>query len=152
MRLGLDPVRLNQSRLTAGDVVAALATQNVAIPAGAIGSAPIRSDQPYQISISAQGRFRSPADFAKLILRSNADGGFVRLRDVGRVELGAESYAQDLRLSGADAVGVGILTLPSANALQVEHDVQATMKRLSQRFPHRIYFKVGFDAAPFGSE
>ncbi|MDB5092642.1 MAG: efflux system, inner rane transporter CmeB [Candidatus Eremiobacteraeota bacterium] len=152
MRLWLDPVRLNQSRLTAGDVVAALSTQNVQVPAGAIGTAPIRTDQPYQISIRALGRLHDPAEFGKLILRANPDGGFVRLRDVGRVDLGAESYAQDLRLSGADAVGVGILTLPSANALQVEHDVLETMNRLSQRFPHGVYFKTGFDAAPFVSE
>jgi hydrophobic/amphiphilic exporter-1 (mainly G- bacteria), HAE1 family len=152
MRLWLNPVRLNQDHLTASDVVNALSSQNVAIPAGAIGTAPIRGDQPYQISINAQGRFRSVADFGDLILRSNPDGGFIRLRDVGRVELGAESYAQDLRLSGKDAVGVAILTLPSANALQVEQDVLATMERLSKRFPAGVYYKVGFDAAPFVSE
>jgi HAE1 family hydrophobic/amphiphilic exporter-1 len=152
MRLWLDPIRLSQNHLTASDVVNALTAQNAAIPAGAIGSAPIRSDQPYQITINAQGRFRTPADFGNMILRSDPDGGFVRLRDIGRVELGAESYAQDLRLSNADAIGVGVLTLPSANALQVEHDVLATMQRLAQRFPPGVYYKVGFDAAPFVSE
>ena len=149
MRLWLDPTRLNLSRVTAGDVVSALQTQNVQIAAGAIGAAPIRSDQPYQVSIRALGRLHSADDFSNLILRSNPDGGFVRLRDVGRVELGAESYAQDLRLSGADAVGIGILTLPSANALQVERDVLAAIQRLSARFPHGVYYKTGFDAAPF---
>ncbi|BDE06642.1 multidrug efflux RND transporter permease subunit [Vulcanimicrobium alpinum] len=149
MRLWLDPTRLNLSRVTAGDVVSALQTQNVQIAAGAIGAAPIRSDQPYQVSIRALGRLHSGDDFGNLILRSNPDGGFVRLRDVGRVELGAESYAQDLRLLGADAVGIGILTLPSANALQVERDVLAAMQRLSARFPHGVYYKTGFDAAPF---
>jgi hydrophobic/amphiphilic exporter-1 (mainly G- bacteria), HAE1 family len=152
MRLWLDPVRLNQSHLTASDVVAALQTQNVQIAAGAIGSAPIRADQPYQISVRAIGRLRTPEQFGNLILRSNPDAGFVRLRDVGRVELGAESYAQDLRLSGNDAIGVAVLTLPSANALQVASDVRATMDKLSQRFPHGITYQFGFDATPFVSE
>jgi len=152
MRLWLDPTRLNLSRITATDVVTALTNQNVEIAAGAIGSAPIRTDQPYQISIQASGRLRTPQDFGAMILRTNPDGGFVRVRDVGRVELGAESYAQDLRLSGTDAVGIAILTLPSANALQVERDVLATMERLSARFPHGVYYKVGFDAAPFVSD
>ena len=152
MRLWLDPVRLNQSHLTAADVVAALQTQNVQVAAGSIGSAPIRTDQPYQISIRAIGRLRTPAEFGGLILRANPDAGFVRLRDVGRVELGAESYAQDLRLSGKDAVGIAILTLPSANALQVAGDVSATMERLSQHFPAGVHYRTGFDATPFVAE
>ncbi len=152
MRLWLDPTRLNLNRITATDVVTALTNQNVEIAAGAIGSAPIRTDQPYQISIQASGRLRTPQDFGAMILRTDPDGGFVRLRDVGRVELGAENYAQDLRLSGTDAVGVAILTLPSANALQVERDVLGTMERLAARFPHGVYYKVGFDAAPFVSD
>ncbi|HEY0614733.1 MAG TPA: efflux RND transporter permease subunit, partial [Candidatus Elarobacter sp.] len=152
MRLWLDPVRLNQSHLTAADVVTALQTQNVQVPAGAIGSAPIRTDQPYQISIRALGRLRDPAQFGRLILRANPDGGFVRLRDVGRVELGAESYAQDLRLSGKDAIGVAVLTLPTANALQVATDVRAAMDKLSSRFPDGMYYRFGFDATPFVSE
>ncbi|HYW53295.1 MAG TPA: efflux RND transporter permease subunit, partial [Dongiaceae bacterium] len=91
-------------------------------------------------------------DFGNLILRSNPDAGFVRLRDVGRVELGAESYAQDLRLDGKDAIGIAVLTLPSANALQVATDVRKTMDRLQGRFPHGITYRFGFDATPFVSE
>ena len=87
-----------------------------------------------------------------MILRSNPDAGFVRLRDVGRVELGAESYAQDLRLDGKDAIGIAVLTLPSANALQVATDVRKTMDRLQGRFPHGITYRFGFDATPFVSE
>jgi len=152
MRLWLDPTRLNSNHLSASDVTAALQTQNVQIAAGSIGSAPIRTDQPYQISVRAIGRLRTPAEFGNLILRSNPDAGFVRLRDVGRVELGAESYAQDLRLDGKDAIGVAVLTLPSANALQVAADVRATMNRLEQRFPHGITYQFGFDATPFVAE
>ncbi|HEX3551345.1 MAG TPA: efflux RND transporter permease subunit [Candidatus Elarobacter sp.] len=152
MRLWLDPPRLNQSHLTATDVVNALQTQNVQVAAGAIGSAPIRSDQPYQISVRALGRFSDPSQFAQLILRANPDGGFVRLRDVGRVELGAESYAQDLRLSGKDAIGIAVLTLPSANALQVASDVRGAMDKLATRFPAGMSYRVGFDATPFVSE
>ncbi|HTD36154.1 MAG TPA: efflux RND transporter permease subunit, partial [Candidatus Limnocylindrales bacterium] len=152
MRLWLDPTRLNQNHLTASDVVSALQTQNVQIAAGSIGSAPIKSDQPYQISVRAIGRLRTQDEFGNLILRSNPDAGFVRLRDVGRVELGAESYAQDLRLSGQDAIGIAVLTLPTANALQVASDVRATMNRLQSRFPQGITYKFGFDATPFVAE
>ncbi len=152
MRLWLDPTRLNQNHLTASDVVNALQTQNVQVAAGAIGSAPIRTDQPYQISVRAIGRMRTAEEFGNLILRANPDAGFVRLRDVGRVELGAESYAQDLRLSGQDAIGIAVLTLPSANALQVAGDVRTTMNRLQTRFPHGITYQFGFDATPFVAE
>ena len=152
MRLWLDPTRLNVNHLTASDIVTALQTQNVQIAAGSIGSAPIRSDQPYQISIRALGRLRTSEDFGSLILRSNPDAGFVRLRDVGRVELGAESYSTDLRLSGEDAIGIAVLTLPSANALQVASDVRKTMDKLAGRFPHGITYQFGFDATPFVSE
>ena len=152
MRLWLDPIRLNQSHLTATDVVNALQTQNVQVAAGSIGSAPIRADQPYQISVRALGRLRTAEDFGNLILRANPDAGFVRLRDVGRVQLGAESYAQDLRLSGKDAIGIAVLTLPSANALQVARDVRATMNKLEGRFPAGITYQFGFDATPFVAE
>jgi HAE1 family hydrophobic/amphiphilic exporter-1 len=152
MRLWLDPTRLNQSHLTASDVVAALQTQNVQVAAGAIGSAPMRADQPYQVSVRAIGRLRTAAEFGDLILRSNPDAGFVRLRDVGRVELGAESYAQDLRVSRHDAIGIAVLTLPSANALQVAADVRAAMNRLEERFPAGIKYEFGFDATPFVAE
>ncbi|MBV9407766.1 MAG: efflux RND transporter permease subunit [Candidatus Eremiobacteraeota bacterium] len=152
MRLWLDPLRLNLNHLTASDVVTALQAQNVQVAAGSIGSAPVRTDQPYQISVRAIGRLRTPDEFGNIILRSNPDAGFVRLRDVGRVELGAENYAQDLRLSGKDAIGIAILTLPTANALQVATDVDATMARLSARFPAGMYYKVGFNATPFVAE
>jgi HAE1 family hydrophobic/amphiphilic exporter-1 len=152
MRLWLDPTRLNLNHVTASDVVTALSTQNVTVAAGAIGTAPIRSDQPYQITIRTLGRLQNPEQFGNMILRANPDAGFVRLRDVGRVELGAESYAQDLRLSGSDAIGIAVLTLPSANALQVARDVRSTMDRLQGHFPHGITYKVGFDATPFVSE
>jgi len=152
MRLWLDPTRLNVNHITATDVVNALSAQNVTVAAGAIGTAPIPADQPYQITIRTLGRLQNPEQFGNMILRANPDGGFVRLRDVGRVELGAESYAQDLRLNASDAIGIAVLTLPSANALQVARDVRTTMDRLQGHFPHGITYKVGFDATPFVSE
>ncbi|MEO7040186.1 MAG: efflux RND transporter permease subunit [Candidatus Elarobacter sp.] len=152
MRVWLDPTRMNLNHLTSSDVVAALQVQNVQVAAGSIGSAPIRSDQPYQISVRARGRLRTTTDFGNIILRANPDAGYVRLRDVGRVELGAESYVQDLRLNGKDAIGVAVLTLPSANALQVADDVRTTMARLATHFPHGITYTTGFDTSPFVAE
>jgi HAE1 family hydrophobic/amphiphilic exporter-1 len=152
MRLWLDPTRLNINHLTATDVVNALNAQNVQVAAGAIGAAPIATNQPYQITIQAAGRLRDVNEFNDIILRSNPDGGFVRLKDVGHAQLGAENYAQDLRLSGKDAIGIGVLTLPSANALKVSNDVRDTMDRLAKTFPNGVYYQTGFDATPFVAE
>jgi multidrug efflux pump subunit AcrB len=121
--------------LAAADVVAALQTQNVQVAAGSIGSAPMRADQPYHVSVRAIGRLRTAEEFGNLILRSNPDAGFVRLRDVGRVELGAESYAVDLRVSGSDAIGIAVLTLPSANGIVWWKPVAAITRSNCSRDP-----------------
>ena len=153
MRLWLDPTRLGLNHLSAADVVSALQTQNVQIAAGAIGSAagaarPALPDLgPRDRAAAHPGRVRQPRSCGPTPTR-----GYVRLRDVGRVELGAESYAQDLRLDGSDAIGIAVLTLPSANALQVARDVRATMDRVSRRFPPGLSYRFGFDATPFVAE
>jgi hydrophobic/amphiphilic exporter-1 (mainly G- bacteria), HAE1 family len=100
MRLWLDPARLAARRLTAGDVVNALREQNVQVAAGAVGDAPSREGQPYQISVRAAGRLREVADFENIIVKAGAGGALVRLSDVGTAELGAENYAATLRFTG----------------------------------------------------
>jgi HAE1 family hydrophobic/amphiphilic exporter-1 len=152
MRLWLDPKHLADNGVTAGDVTAALGDQNVQVAAGAIGQAPIPAGQPYQISLSAQGRLSSPAQFEQIILKSNPNGGFVRLRDVGRVELGAETYAQDLRFDGRSAVGLGILALPTSNALDVSKGVRETLERLQRKFPPGMFYEIAFDSTAFVNE
>src|SRR5204863_3649872 len=133
MRLWLDPDRLAGRNITADEVVLALREQNVQVAAGQIGAPPVRTGQTYQISVRAAGRLTEPAEFDNIILKRAADGALVRMKDVGRSELGAESYAQTARYNGRDAVGFGVLLLPTANALQAFRDINVALKRLSQR-------------------
>jgi HAE1 family hydrophobic/amphiphilic exporter-1 len=117
MRLWLDPTRLASRGLTATDVVSALTEQNVQVAAGEVGQPPSIPGQMYQISVRAVGRLTEPSEFDNIILKTGNDGTLIRLKDVGRAELGAESYASNLRFNGHDAIGFGVTQLPGANAL-----------------------------------
>ena len=145
MRLWLDPTRLAARGLTAGDVVNALREQNVQVAAGSVGDAPAREGQTFQISVRAAGRLREVRDFENIIVEAGTGGALVRLRDVGRAELGAETYASQLRFQGFDAVGFGVIQLPTANALDVERAVRAELDRLSTRFPPGMKYQIAFN-------
>src|SRR6202049_4892671 len=145
MRLWLDPVRMAGRALTAPDVVAALSEQNVEVAAGQVGQQPARQGQQYQISVRAVGRLSEPTQFDNIILKTNADGTLVRLKDVGRAELGAETYSSDLQFNGQDAVGMGVTQLSTANALDVDRRAIAELERLSKKFPPGMHYKVAFD-------
>src|SRR5437870_6752487 len=116
MRLWLDPAKLAQRGLTASAVVNALQEQNVQVAAGQIGQPPSPTGQAYQVSVRAVGRLSEASQFDNIILKTGADGTLVRLKDVGRSELGAEDYGSLLRFNGHDAVGMGLTQLPGANA------------------------------------
>src|SRR5467141_3770928 len=145
MRLWLDPVRMAGRALTAPDVVSALAEQNVEVAAGQVGSQPSLPGQQYQISVRAVGRLSEPAQFDNIILKTNADGTLVRLKDVGRAELGAEDYSSDLQFNGQDAIGLGVTQLSTANALDVDRRAIAELERLSKSFPPGMRYKLAFD-------
>src|SRR6202011_5472573 len=145
MRLWLDPVRMAGRGLTAPDVVNALAEQNVEVAAGQVGQQPARQGQQYQISVRAVGRLSEPTQFDNIILKTNADGTLVRLRDVGRAELGAENYSSDLQFNGQDAIGLGVTQLSTANALDVDRRAIAELERLSKNFPPGMHYKLAFD-------
>lgn len=145
MRLWLDPVRLAARSLTAGDVTAALREQNVQVAAGQVGQQPAPADQAYQISVRAVGRLSDPKEFEHIVVKRAKDGSLIELRDVGRAELGAESYGGQLRYNGTDAMGLGVLQLSNANALQVRRDVQTAMEQLARRFPPGLKYQVAFD-------
>ena len=145
MRLWLDPDRLAARRITAGDVVAALREQNVQVAAGSIGQSPAPSGQMYQLSVRAVGRLREAAEFDNIILKSGEGASLVRLKDVGRAELGAETYSSQLRFQGLEAVGFGVIQLPTANALDVEHAVSSEMDRLAAQFPPGMRYLVAFN-------
>src|SRR5579862_3260327 len=152
MRLWLDPVRMAGRGLTADDVTSALAEQNVEVAAGQVGSQPAPPGQQFQISVRAVGRLSEPAQFDNIILKSNADGTLVRLRDVGHSELGAEDYSSDLDYNGHDAVGLGVTQLSTANALDVHRKCVAELQRLSKRFPPGMKYEIAFDTTDAVSE
>jgi HAE1 family hydrophobic/amphiphilic exporter-1 len=152
MRLWLDPDKLAGRNLTADEVVQALREQNVQVAAGAIGAEPSQEGQSFQISVRAAGRLSDPAQFDNVILKRSSDGALVRIKDVGRSELGSESYTTAMRYNARDGVGFGVLQLPTANSLQVYRDVSAEIARLSRRFPPGLQVKVAFDTTTVVSE
>src|SRR5258706_10875970 len=152
MRLWIDPVRMASRALTADDVVSALGEQNVEVAAGQVGSQPAMPGQDFQISVRAVGRLSETGQFDNIILKSNSDGTLVRLKDVGRAELGAEDYGTDLDYNGRDAAGLGVTQLSTANALDVHRKCLAELERLSKRFPPGMKYEVAFDVTDAVSE
>ncbi len=145
MRLWLDPARLAARGLTAGDALNALRDQNVAIAAGMVGASPAPAGQAYQVSVRAVGRLSEPEEFERIILKTGADGTNVLLKDVGRVEIGAEDYSGKLRFNRQESVGLGVFALPSANALDVDKAVRTELERLAKNFPPGMTYRVAFD-------
>ena len=145
MRLWLDPARLAARGVTAGDVVGALREQNLQVAAGALGDAPAATDQAYNLSIRVRGRLTEPAQFEEVVVKAGEGGDLVRVRDVGRVELGAETYSSNLRFVGLEASGMGIQLLPTANALEVYQGVMEEMARLEKAFPPGLEWRLAFD-------
>ena len=145
MRLWLDPPRLAARGITAGDVVNALREQNVNVAAGSVGDSPAREGQSYQISVRAAGRLRESSEFDNIIVKAGADGTLVRLRDVGRAELGAESYSSVMRFNAQDGVGLAVTALPTANALAVQQGVTEELARLSRAFPPGMKVNTAYD-------
>jgi len=145
MRLWLDPARLAARGITAGDVVRALREQNLQVAAGALGDAPADPGQMYNLSVRALGRLTEVSQFEDVVVKAGKDAALVRVRDVGRVELGAETYAANLRFMGLEASGMGIQLLPSANALAVYDGVMKEMARLEKFFPPGLEWRLAFD-------
>src|ERR1700740_3730520 len=134
MRLWLDPQKLAARNLTATDVINALQEQNIEIPSGQLGRPPAPKDQSFQITLRVIGRLSEPKEFESIILK-NTPNGIVQLRDVGRAEIGAESYNTNLEYSGYQGIGLGLLQLSDANALDVDKAGKAALAELSKSFP-----------------
>jgi HAE1 family hydrophobic/amphiphilic exporter-1 len=152
MRLWLDPDKLAGRNITVDEVVQALREQNTQVAAGAIGAEPAPEGHSFQISVRAAGRLTDPAQFDDIILKRSPDGALVRVRDVGRTELGAESYTMASRFNARDAIGIGVLQLPTANALEVYRNVSAEIKRLSARFPPGLKVDIAFETTSVVAE
>src|SRR5687767_14771705 len=145
MRLWLDPARLAARRITASDVVNALREQNLQVAAGALGDAPADANQMFTMSVRTLGRLTEPSQFENVVVKAGRDGALARVRDVGRVELGAETYSANLRFIGLQASGMGIQLLPTANALEVYQGVMKEMARLEKNFPPGLEWRLAFD-------
>ena len=149
MRIWVDPNALASKGLTANDVANALQEQNIQIGAGAIGQEPAPSDQSYQFTVLARGRLETAQEFEDLVLSVGENGSLVRLRDVGRAELGAENYSSAVQILGRPGIGIGIYQLPDSNALDVAEAVNAQMAELSQNFPPGMQAILAFDTTQF---
>jgi len=149
MRLWLNPNSLASRNLTAQDVIDALNEQNLQVGAGQIGQQPTSPDQMYQIDLQAVGRLSGAEEFADMVINTSENGTLVKLRDVGRAELGAENYSSFLRFKGNEGVGLGIFPSPGSNALDVAKVVKAEMIRLRQSFPPGLEYQVAFDTTLF---
>ncbi len=145
MRMWLEPDRLTALGLTATDVIAAIRDQNIQASPGAIGQEPAPSSQQFQYTLTAQGRLTDVDQFKNIILVANSDGSVVRLRDVARVELGAENYGWYGQLNGKPAALLAVYQLPDANALDVAQQIRAEMDRLAQRFPEDLKYQITYD-------
>jgi hydrophobe/amphiphile efflux-1 (HAE1) family protein len=149
MRLWLNPDRLASLGLTAGDVADAVREQNLQAAAGQIGQPPAPRGQQFQYTVTTRGRLTTPAEFEDIVLRTRSDGSVVRMRDVGRVELGAQSYGSFGRVAGKPAALVGIFQLPNANALQVSRGVQQAMARIAPGFPSGVAHTRPYNTTEF---
>ena len=138
------PTKLAARQLTAADVVSALQEQNVEIPAGQLGRPPADPKQNFQVTLRVVGRLSDPKEFENIILK-NTPNGIVQLKDVGRAEIGSESYDTNLMYSGHEAVGIGVQQLSDANALAVDKAAKAALAELSKSFPPGIKYVIAFD-------
>jgi multidrug efflux pump subunit AcrB len=152
MRLWLDPERMASRNLSANDVVQAIQQQNTQVAAGQIGQPPVSNGQVFQFTISTMGRLADPEEFAEMILKRDLNGGLVRLKDVARIELGAQGYDQTCRLDGQPSVALSIYQLPGSNALEVAQAVRAKMEDLKTRFPDGVDYAIVYDTTPFINE
>ena len=149
MRIWLDPDRLASLGLAADDVLAAVREQNSQAPGGALGDLPLAGGAELNAPLETRGRFGSAEEFAEIILRARADGASVRLKDVARVELGAEDYLRRSELDSQPAAGLAIQLAPGANALDTAAAVKRRMAELEATFPEDIAWSVPYDSTPF---
>jgi len=149
MRVWLNPDKLRGYGLSASDLRNALSTQNVQFAAGSIGTDPAVNGQGFSATVSAEGRFTTPEQFADIILRANNDGTVVRLKDVARVELGPQTYGFNAQWNGTSTGSFGVQLLPGANALDVANAVRAKMDELSRSFPEGVTWFAPYDTTKF---
>ncbi|ACB35967.1 transporter, hydrophobe/amphiphile efflux-1 (HAE1) family [Leptothrix cholodnii SP-6] len=151
MRIWIDPAKLVGLGLTPADVNAAIRAQNIQVSAGSIGGLPSVAAQSTYATVTVSGQLASVAQFGEILLRSNADGSSVRLKDVARIELGAQTYATSARLNGVTATGIGVQLAPTGNALATAQAIKARLAELQQFMPEGVSYDVPYDSSRFVS-
>jgi len=149
LRVWIDPSRLQGYGLNAADVTAAIRAQNAQVAAGEIGSLPNVAGQGIAATVVVDGQLNDPDAFGRIVLRANPDGSTVRLRDVARIELGAQTYATSARLNGKPATGIGVQMAPSGNALATAEAVRARLQELERFFPQGVKWSIPYDSSRF---
>ena len=149
MRIWLKPDRMTQLKVTVDEVARALNEQNAQFAAGKIGQTPIGKGQDMVYTITTKGRLSTPVEFENVIVRSNADGSTLRIKDIARVELGAKDYDFIGRVNGKPSTLIGIFLQPGANALSVADEVNTTLTKLKARFPQGLDYSVPYDTTRF---
>ncbi|RWP20246.1 MAG: multidrug efflux RND transporter permease subunit [Mesorhizobium sp.] len=152
MRVWLDPEKMQARGLTTQDVVQALGQQSEQVTAGQVGAPPAPDGQSFQYTIEVSSRLDDPGQFGTVIVKTGANGDMTRVRDVGRVELGAQTYGQFFNLDGQPAAGMAVFLSPGANALDVAGKVEARMKELSREFPQGLAYSIPFNTTIFVSQ
>jgi len=152
MRLWLDPERMAVRGITAADIMRAVEQQNVQVAAGQVGQPPVPGGQVFQYTMTALGRLADPEQFADVVLKTDASGRLVRLRDVAQIELGALGYDQACTLDGRPSVALSVYQLPGSNALDVAGSVRQKMEDLKRNFPRGLDYAIVYDTTPFITE
>jgi HAE1 family hydrophobic/amphiphilic exporter-1 len=152
MRLWVRPDQLAKLGITVPEIVNAIQTQNTVNPAGQVGSEPVPQGQEYTYSVRARGRRSSPEEFGEIVVREGSDGGIVRVRDVARVELGAQDYTLIGRLNGKPSAIIAVYQLPGSNAVEAARGVNKLMAEARKRFPEDVDFSVALDTTHAVSE
>ncbi len=149
MRIWIDPAKLLGVNLSAADVTTAIRAQNAQVSAGEIGSLPDIAGQGIAATVVVNGQLSSVAEFGNVVLRANADGSTVRLKDVARIELGAQTYATSARLNGKPSTGIGVQLAPSGNALATAKAIRLKMQELQRFFPKGMTWTIPYDSSRF---
>ena len=149
MRIWLNPDKIASLNLSSVDIVNAISSQNVQASIGSIGSAPSPENNPIVLSLTANGLLNSTDDFANIIVATSENGGIVRLRDVARIEIGADTYNMSAHFDNAPAVILGLSQTPNSNSLDIMKNVEKEIKTLSKTFPADMEFRVAYDSTDF---
>ena len=152
MRIWLDPQKVASRNLTATEVVNAIREQNVQVAAGSIGAAPIAQGLSFQYIVNAQGRLTDEKDFGNIVIKTGANGEVTRVKDVARVELAALDYSMNSKIDGQPTASIAVFQLPGSNSLETSDAVHAAMKKMKERFPPGLEYKIAFDTTGFTRE